>query len=100
MTDHGLTAQNRSTGVNRNVVLDGGVALFAAQVLPATGRQRADGDALVNLHIVADDGGLAHYDAGAVVNKEVPANRGAGMDVDAGLAVCVFRHDAGQHGHP
>ena len=49
--------------------------------------QRAERDALVELHAVADHGGLADDDAGAVVDAERVADARAGVDVDAGLAV-------------
>ena len=74
--------------------------LFAPQALPAPGGERAQRHALIDLHMVADDGGLAHHDAGAVVNEEVAADGGAGVDVDAGDAVGVLRHNPGQQGNP
>ena len=50
--------------------------------------------------MVADDRGLAHHDAGAVVDEEVFADGGPGVDIDAGDAVGVLGHHSGQHGYP
>ena len=99
VADHGVPAQYGRAGIDGHVVLDGGVAALAVQLLAAPGGQRAQGDALVELHIVADDGGLADDDAGAVVDEEVSADLRPGVDVDAGAAVGVFRHDPGDKGH-
>ena len=90
VTDNGFTAQNRSAGINCNVVFNSGMTLFAAQILAAPGRQRADGNALVDFHVVADDGSFAHYDAGAVIDKKEAADGGAGMDVDTGFAMGIL----------
>ena len=49
--------------------------------------------------VVADLGGLADDDAGAVVDEEVLADGGAGVDVDAGETVGVLGHDARDEGH-
>ena len=50
-------------------------------------------DRLIEPHVAADDGGLADDDAGAVIDEEARADRGAGMDVDAGLRMGDFRDD-------
>ena len=96
--DHRAAAKDRRAGVNGHIVLDSGVALLSPQALSAPGGQRAKRHALIDLHVVADDRGLAHHNAGAVVNKEIPADGGAGVDVDARDAVGVLRHDPGEHG--
>ena len=56
--------------------------------------ERAQGHALVDLYIVADDGRLAYDHARAVVNEQAAAHRRTGMQVDAGNRVGVFAHDA------
>ena len=66
----------------------------------APGRHGPQGHPLIQLHVPADDGGLAHHDAGAVVDEEVGADGGPGVDVDTGAAVGIFGHDPGDHGHP
>ena len=49
--------------------------------------------------MVADDGGLADYHAGSMVDEEVLADLGASIDVHAGAAVRVLGHDAGDQRH-
>ena len=50
--------------------------------------------------MVPDDRGLADDDAGAVVDEEILADGGPGVDIDARLAVGVLGHDSRQQGHP
>ena len=100
MTDDGFTAEDGGTRVNGDIVLDGRMALHAVESLTAPGGEGTDGDALVDLHVLTDDGGGAHHDAGAVVHHEIFADGGAGMDVDAGDGVGIFRHHTGNEGHP
>ena len=97
MTDHGLAAQHGSTGIDGDIVLDGGVAALAPQALTAPGGQRAQGHTLVNLYIVADNGGFTDNDACTVVNEEVLADSCAGVDVDTGDAVRMLGHNSRQH---
>ena len=47
------------------------MTLFTAQVLPTPGGQGTDSNALVDFNIVADNGGLTHYDASAMINEEI-----------------------------
>ena len=97
--DDGLPAQNRGTGVDGDIVLDGGVPLMAVQGVAFACRKGAQGDSLVDLHVVSDGRGRAHNDAGSVVDEEVFSDGGAGMDVDTGPRVGVFRHDSRNQGH-
>ena len=48
---------------------------------------------------MAQYGGLADDDAGAVVDAEVFTDGSSGVDVNSGLAMDVFGHDAGDDGH-
>ena len=72
---------------------------LAPKILAATGRQCAQGHALIDLHPVTDNGGLADDDAGAVVNEKVLSDGGTGVDIDAGDGVGMLRHDPGDHGN-
>ena len=63
---------------DQHVVADGGMAL--AVVLAGA----AQGDAVVDQAVVADLGGLADDDAHAVVDDQAAADRGAGVDLNAG----------------
>ena len=49
--------------------------------------------------MVADDGGLAYHNAGAVVDEEIAADLRAGVNIDTGAAVGVLRHHPGDHGN-
>ena len=60
---------------------EGGVPLALLE------RDAAEGDALVQGHVVPDDGGLPDDDAGGMVDEEPLPDGGAGMDVAAGLLV-------------
>ena len=62
-------------------------------------RQRAQRDALVELHVVADDGGLADDDTGAVVDDHGVPERRAGVDVDARPFVGPLGQHARQDRH-
>ena len=62
-------------------------------------RERAERDALVELHVVADHARLADDDARAVVDEEPLADRRAGVDVDARLRVGELGHDARDDRH-
>ena len=75
------------------------MALHIAQYLAASGRKCAKGDALVQLYIVSNLGGLAYYYASSVVDKEIPANGGSRMDVNTGQTMGIFRHHTGNQGH-
>ena len=74
-------SQNLRAGADDDIVFNRGVA-FAA--LAAVGLGAAEGNAVVHGYIVADDGGFADDDAHAVVNKEIFADLGAGVDFHAG----------------
>ena len=47
---------------------------------------------MIELHPVADFGRFADHHARAVVDEEIVADRGAGVDVDAGAAVRPLAH--------
>ena len=95
VADDRVSAENRAAGVNDDVVLDGRMPLDAREFL--LDEPRAERDALIKLHVPADDGRLADDDARSVVDVESRTDRGARVNVDAGLAVGVFRYDARQH---
>ena len=82
--DDCFAAQNGSTGVDGHVVFNGGMTLAAFQTLTASGSQAAQGDALVDFDVLTNDGGLTNDDAGSVVNEEMGAYGGTGVNVDAG----------------
>lgn len=82
MTDNRIAAQNGSAGINGYIVFNRGVPFDTAQFLASPGRKSADGDTLIDFYIFPDDGGFADYDAGAVVDEEIPTDGGAGVNID------------------
>src|SRR4051812_19093343 len=64
--DDRVAAENRRVRVDHHAILDRGVALRAGRLLHD--RERTERDALVQLHVVADDCRLADHEAGAVVD--------------------------------
>ena len=96
---HGFAAEHARIRVNGHVVLDGGMALHACELLPRSRGKRAEGNALVDLDVVADDGRFADDHAGGVIDEEVLADGGSRVDVDAGAAMGVLGHDAGNERH-
>ena len=97
--DDRLAAEDGRAGVDGGAVTHGGMALAAAVSAAAAGAECAQRHALIQLHMVADDGGLAYHDAGAVVDEEIAADLRAGVNIDTGAAVGVLRHHAGDGGH-
>jgi len=96
--DEGFSAEDGGAGVDGDIIFEGGVSFGAAKRLAAAGGESAECDALVDLDVFADDRGFADDDAGAVIDEEEFVDGGAGVDVDAGDAVGVFGHDAGDEG--
>ncbi|MEY5026869.1 MAG: hypothetical protein RLZZ244_2397 [Verrucomicrobiota bacterium] len=97
-SDDGVAAHDRGSGVQGDVVFDGGVAFFSAEGLSPREGFGDEGDALVEFDVGADGGGFANDDAGAMVDEEVAADAGAGVDVDSGSGVGPLGHHAGEEG--
>src|SRR5664279_1848292 len=79
-----VAAEDRSVGVDGDMVLDVGMAFDAFDRI-ARGidleRFRSEGDALVDLDVSPDPRGFADDDAGAVVDEEVRPDLRARMNV-------------------
>jgi hypothetical protein len=75
----------------------------APRQAPSDPRQRraraAEGDALVEVAIIADHGRFADHDAHAVVDEEPLADHGAGVDLDAGERAAEVGDQAGEERH-
>ena len=99
LSDDGLTAEDGCSGIDGHVVADGRMTLFPGELLAAPGGERSDGNALIDLYVLTDDGGLTDYDAGSVVDKEVLVDGRSRMNVDSGLGLGKLRHQSGQHGY-
>ena len=63
---------------------DDDAVLQRGMTLAGRPRRAAEGDAVVERHVLADLGGLADDDAGAVIDEEPPSDAGAGMNIDVG----------------
>jgi len=96
---YGLAAENGSTCINGDIVFHRGVTLFVGQSLTAAGGKCTQCDTLIDLDVIADGSGFTDYDTGTVVNEEAFADSRTGVDVNAGLAVGIFGHHAGQIRH-
>jgi len=95
----GDVAEDGGAGVDDDVVFDGGVTFETADLAGVGGEGfSAEGDALIELDVPADDGGFTDDDAGAVIGEEVFTDGGAGMDVNTGLVMGVLGHDARDEG--
>ena len=84
----GDVAEDVGVVADEDAVADGGVALAVALA------GSAQGDALIEGDVAADDGGFADDDAGGVVDEEAAAEQRAGMDVDAGEEAGDLRENA------
>ena len=95
--DNGLTAENRRPGINHHTVANVRMALDTLDkrpVFPDFETLCAERNMLVQLHVIADRRRLSDDDTGSVVNKEVTADGGTGMNVDTRDPVGVLRHHA------
>lgn len=96
MVTDGDAAEYRRVAVNDHVVFQNRVARTVDHVAVGVILEalRAKGHSLVERDVAADDGGLADDNSRAVVDTEVVADGGAGMDVDARLRVGKLGDDA------
>jgi hypothetical protein len=89
-----LATQNRSVGIDSYMVFNGWVALGVRQRF--VNLQGAQGYAMKDFHVVADPGRCADDNARTMVDNKSAADLGGGVNIDAGLAVGIFSHHAGQ----
>ena len=86
-------AEDDRAGAHHDVVAQGRVALSAVLA------RHAEGHALVEQAIIADDGRLADDDAHAVVDHEALADGRGGRDLDAVAAAGEAREQSRQPAH-
>ena len=79
-------------GADDHAVLERGMALLAPR------RGSSEGDALVEVAVLADDGGLADDDAHAMVDEAAPPDARRGVDLDAGDEAVQVREQAREDG--
>ena len=90
--------EDGGVGIDGDVVLDDGMAGLVEQasvgiVLEVAG---AEGDALIEHDVMADDGGGSDDDSCAVVDAEGCSDLCGRMDVDARDGMCPFADDSRQ----
>lgn len=81
------------------MVFDGGVSFNVPEILSAFilgETERAEGDTLIDFDVIPHDAGLADDDPGTMVDEQVAAKCGLGMDVDAVKAVRPLGNHPGQ----
>src|ERR1035437_3785818 len=82
VTDYGVASKHGCVRVDHHPISDGRGALGAGSGLGDT--QRAERHPLVELDLVADDGGLPDDPTGTVIDSKPTAGRRPRMDVNAG----------------
>src|SRR5690554_1146325 len=97
LPDDGLAAMHRGPSVNRHAIFKRRMTL--PLIFASRDGERAERDALVELHIIAEDGRLADDDARAVIDEEALADHGARVDIDPRLSVRGLAHDARDERH-
>ncbi len=88
VSNDGIASEDAATSVEDYMVSNGWVALGALGFFLDS--ESAKGNALVDLYVGADNGGLTDDYACAVVDEEGCADVCCGVDVDAGFGVGVF----------
>ena len=78
-----VSAKDRCTCIYYDVVLDRRMTFFAGKLLASARRKRTYRNALIDLYIVTDHRSLTYYYSRAVIDKEIPSDRCAGMDIDS-----------------
>ena len=97
VADDRIAAEDGGAGVDHDAIFDRGVAFGLGQVF--THAQGAEGDALIDLDVVADVDRFADDETGAVVDAKILSDRGTWVDIDPGLAVRVFGQNTGDQRH-
>src|SRR5208337_2618062 len=103
VADAGVAAENRRAGINGDTVFNVGMALVrqtahqpALGIALAGGIESPEGHAVIEGHVLPNGGRLSNHDARAVIDEKGFVDGGAGMNVNSGMAVGNFGHDAGQ----
>ena len=99
---YGDAAEDGAVAIYDDVVFENGVAIDAfdgASLLVEGEALGTEGDALVELHVVAQDAGGTDDDTRTVVNGEVTTDGGGGVYVDTGLAMGHLGDNARNEGY-
>jgi len=79
-------AKNFGTHTNEYAIFQGRVTLDLVQA------RTAEGDLMIQEHIIPDDGGLAYHDAHAMVDEKATPDLGTGVNLYAGDEPAELRH--------
>ena len=85
-TDHCVTTENCRVCVNSDIVFDGRMTLHIGQLLVHS--QRTKRHTLIQAHVVADARSFANDDTRTMIDRESFADRGTGVQIDAGSLMC------------
>ena len=102
VADDGITTQDGCVGIddyivfNRRMTFD---VLYGAAVFVEGETLCAEGNPLIDFHVIADSRSFSDDDSGGVVYEESVADFGSGMDINAGLGMCPFTHYARYDGY-
>ena len=86
MTDPGITTQNGCTGIHGDVVFERGMSFHTSSQATGFINRKAlgpQGDALVDLAMIADPRGFTDHDACSMIHEERFTDVGTGVDVDS-----------------
>jgi hypothetical protein len=94
-----VATENGRPCINGDMFFDGRMPLLPPQRLPKIRCQRAQRDALIHLHKIADFRGLSDHHARPMVDEKTSAEFCTGMDINTCQAMRMLRHDARQQRH-
>ena len=77
------------------MIFDGRVSFYSFQLLTTGERSSDERNALIHFDMGTDYRGFADDHASAMIDKEMRADMGAGVDIDPGSRVGPFGHDSG-----
>ena len=97
--NHRIAAKDRGARIDDDVIFNRGMALLIAEFIGVLKRLRAEGDALVDADVIANDRRLADNHARAMVDEEIMTDRRAWMDINARGTMGKLAHHAGQDGY-
>ena len=101
-TTNGDASQNGGVGIDNDVVFQNWMPWDAFDGLTVGIKRETFGsqrNALVELHVIADDARLANHHTRTMVYRKVTADLSSRVNVDTRLAVCHLRNDARYEGH-
>ena len=98
---NGDATQDRGIGIDGDIVFDDRVARHIEHIalFVVLKALSAQGDTLIEGHMIAYDGCLANHHTRTVVDGEILTNLGSRMDIDTSLGMSQFGDDTWYHRH-